>query len=173
MPCDARRDNVGTRRSSIMSTTKYFGAAPLRGALRLLLLLAGLLAVTACGTAPEPNGGGAPIALDPGLRPNSVPLNGTSDGSASELARIQAWIDSRYAAMDVRNSFVTQVGQKLDCIDWDAQPSVRALRARGVSLTGPVQPASMSSLFPTLAKGGLNSLDSVVGGQLDANGNPA
>src|ERR1039457_206897 len=45
--------------------------------------------------------------------------------SATELARIQAYLDTRYTAKDVWRTFETKLGQTIDCIDWFAQPSVK------------------------------------------------
>jgi hypothetical protein len=49
--------------------------------------------------------------------------------------RIQAFLDSRYAARDVRHSFRAKWGDDIDCVDFLAQPGVRALAARGHPLT--------------------------------------
>jgi len=62
----------------------------------------------------------------------------TADASASnaaEVARIQAYLDSRYTTKDILHSFVTKAGQTIDCIDFFAQPGAKALAARGTPVT--------------------------------------
>jgi hypothetical protein len=49
----------------------------------------------------------------------------------TEEERVQALVDSRYAPGDVRHSFRAKWGDAIDCIDFFAQPGVRALAARG------------------------------------------
>jgi Neprosin len=60
--------------------------------------------------------------------------------SASEDARIQQIIDARYKKEDVRYSFRTRLGEDIDCIDFEAQPSVKALRAQGIPVSNHAPP---------------------------------
>ncbi|HEY2514860.1 MAG TPA: neprosin family prolyl endopeptidase [Polyangiaceae bacterium] len=62
--------------------------------------------------------------------PSSNPLAG--DVSPTEAQRVQAFLDGRYLASDVRHSFRSALGQDVDCIDFDAVPGVRALHAAGL-----------------------------------------
>ncbi len=55
--------------------------------------------------------------------------------SATELARIQSYLDARYTAKDVWRTFETKLGQTIDCIDWFAQPGVKAMAAMGTPIT--------------------------------------
>lgn len=55
--------------------------------------------------------------------------------SATELARIQAYLDSGYTAKDIWRTFETKLGQTIDCIDWFAQPGVKAMAAKGTPIT--------------------------------------
>jgi hypothetical protein len=54
--------------------------------------------------------------------------------SPIEVQRVQAFLDSRYTAADVRHSFTTKFAETIDCIDFYAQPGVKALVARGVPI---------------------------------------
>jgi len=51
------------------------------------------------------------------------------------MARIQTFLETRYTARDVQHSFHTIVGETIDCIDYFAQPGVKALAARGTPVT--------------------------------------
>ncbi len=55
--------------------------------------------------------------------------------SAAELAQIQAYLNSRYKASDVWRTFIAATGQTVHCVDWFAQPSVKALAAKGTPIT--------------------------------------
>jgi hypothetical protein len=55
--------------------------------------------------------------------------------SHGDTTSVRAFLDARYRAQDVRHSFRTALGQDIDCIDFFAQPGVRALAARGQALT--------------------------------------
>lgn len=79
----------------------------------------------------------------------------TAEGAAAPLCRapqvvqIQNYLDTTYyATTDVASSFLSASGQQIDCIDFSAQKSVKAWRARGVTIPttfpGPLPlPASM------------------------------
>jgi hypothetical protein len=52
-----------------------------------------------------------------------------------EEAKIQADFGPGYAAKDVLHTFTTKFGETVDCVDFFAQPSVKALAARGEPIT--------------------------------------
>lgn len=52
-----------------------------------------------------------------------------------ENVAVQRFLDERYTAADVRHSFHTIFGEAIDCIDFFAQPGVKALAARGTPVT--------------------------------------
>jgi hypothetical protein len=80
-----------------------------------------LLATAACSGNDHPAPGG-------GAGASSAPV---STGSADSASEIRRFLDARYTARDVRHSFRTALGQDIDCIDFFAQPGVKALAARG------------------------------------------
>ena len=83
-----------------------------------------------------------------------------------EFARIHAYLNSFYAEGDIKHSFVTASGQQVDCIDFYAQSSVKALRAQGIHVTDVLPPPPRAALGPppnTSQSLGLN-------GQLDSAG---
>ena len=64
----------------------------------------------------------------------------TAEGAAAPLCRapetiqIQNYLDTTYyATSDIASSFLSSAGQQIDCIDFSAQKSVKAWRARGVT----------------------------------------
>jgi hypothetical protein len=59
----------------------------------------------------------------------------------AEVARAKAFIEARYAASDVRSSFKSKLGDTIDCIDFFAQPGVKALARRGSPITQLPPPA--------------------------------
>jgi hypothetical protein len=59
----------------------------------------------------------------------------TAEPDDAETAKIQAFLDSRYTASDVKHSFQTKAGQTIDCIDFFAQPGVKSRAARGRPIT--------------------------------------
>jgi hypothetical protein len=81
-----------------------------------------------------------------------------------EAARVQSYIAARYTAADVRHSFRTQFGEDIDCIDFEAQSSVKALRAQGVQVPPP--PPAAPLLHPPTAD------DVFFTGYPDENGSP-
>lgn len=63
--------------------------------------------------------------------------------SPTEAERVQAFLDARYTAADVRHSYVTALGQTVDCVDFFATRGVRDMAARGTPITSiPQAPAS-------------------------------
>jgi hypothetical protein len=86
--------------------------------------------------------------------------------TASEAARIQDFIESRYTARDVRHSFHTKFGEAIDCVDYDAQPGVKALKARGL----PVPPPRSGKPKDATAFGAF--ADAAFLGQPDSDGKP-
>jgi hypothetical protein len=94
----------------------------------------------ACGNAAT----GSPPDLDlsgPELHPLASPTS-LASLPAAEAARVQSYLDTFYAATDIVHSFQTIHGEQIDCIPFDAQPTMRALRANGVSATLPAPPVS-------------------------------
>ncbi len=88
--------------------------------------------------------------------------------SPAEVARIQAYLDLRYSTNDVWRTFEAKSGQIIDCIDWFAQPGVRAMAAKGKPITRIPTP-------PPLPKGAVkvSSIpDWALNGALDKNGVP-
>ena len=83
--------------------------------------------------------------------------------------RIQAYLDARYLATDVWRTFETKLGQTIDCIDWSAQPSVKAMAAKGTPITKiptpPPLPNGMVNASSTIPDWGFN-------GAPDKNGVP-
>ena len=73
------------------------------------------------------------LATSFGWSQQAVTISNAS-ASATELARIQAYLDARYMAKDVWRTFVSASGQTIDCIDWFAQPSVKAMAAKGTPI---------------------------------------
>jgi Neprosin len=72
----------------------------------------------------------------------SAPASTTGDAPTAPAAAatgsgvtVRQFLDARYRAQDVRHSFHTALGQDIDCIDFFAQPGVRALAARGQPIT--------------------------------------
>jgi hypothetical protein len=66
---------------------------------------------------------------------SSAPSTTVAALSATEAARVQAYLDARYTAKDVLHSFHTKFGETIDCIDFFAQPGVKALAAEGHPIT--------------------------------------
>jgi hypothetical protein len=65
------------------------------------------------------------------LSTSAVPA-ASSAPSAAEFARIQAFRESFFADSEVRHSFHNAAGDAVECIDFEAQGSVKALRAQGL-----------------------------------------
>lgn len=87
---------------------------------------------------------------------------------------MQAFLDARYKASDVRYSFHTAAGQTIDCVDFFAEPGVKALAARGQTLTSIPTAPPVPDAFKNRATtpGPHNETDLSFHGQPDVNGNP-
>lgn len=117
---------------------------------------------------------GAGVTLtDDGAKTNAgttPTATSTAAVSAEEAARVRAYLDSFYTAKDVTHSFRTKFGEDVDCIDFYAQPSVRARVAQGEHVEVPEAPEP-----PSAAKRDPKARDlfaEAVGfnGELDENG---
>jgi hypothetical protein len=89
---------------------------------------------------------------------------------------VQAFLDARYKQSDVQHSFHTIFGETIDCIDFFAQPGVRALAALGTPITAPLtNVAPPSALVAPSAPGaspvGGGAQTVLFNGQPDDNGN--
>ena len=119
-----------TARRRLLGTSATYLTSPARG-LRVVLTLASLSAGTlgACSSADKPRGAAQVSSIGQ-----------TQD--ELETAKIQALLDSRYVAADVRHSFKTKFGETIDCIDFFAQKGVKRLAERGFPITQlPPRPA--------------------------------
>ena len=67
-------------------------------------------------------------------------------GVLSETDSINAYLDSFYKPSDIQHTFNTIFGERIDCVDFYAQPSIRAMAARGL----PVAPLTPPPIGPTL-----------------------
>jgi Neprosin len=70
-----------------------------------------------------------------------VPRAAVQTAQQPESVRVQALLDHRYKAADVRHSFTTKFGETVDCIDFFAQPGVKRLAALGQPITELPPPA--------------------------------
>jgi hypothetical protein len=89
-----------------------------------------------------------------------------------EAARIQRYLDARYKRSDVVSSFHTKFGEDIDCVDFYAQPAVRAMMARGQKppiVYASEMPGAVGPL-PEINSGPL--ADVAFNGKPDENGNP-
>jgi hypothetical protein len=77
--------------------------------------------------------------------------NAQSVAPNTEALRVQASLDARYAASEVRHSFRTKLGETVDCIDFFAQPGVKALAALGQPITKRPPAAPKTALTGPLA----------------------
>jgi hypothetical protein len=78
----------------------------------------------------------AACSASPTPADHDSPSTATSPSApASEDARVEAFLNARYMASDVRTSFRTELGEDVDCIDFFAQPAVKERAARGRPLT--------------------------------------
>lgn len=130
--------------------------------------------------------GALPFLLLPAAACSSSPVStgtGTAGSGAAttaaapdpqEAARVQTFLDGRYKTTDVRYSFHTRAGQDIDCVDFFAEPGVKALAAQGKALTAiPETPPLPEALRKRAASTGSRPEDDLAfHGQLDENGNP-
>ena len=73
---------------------------------------------------------------------------GDGDGDADEATRAQAFVDARYPRSAVEHSFRTKLGDTIDCIDFFAQPGVRALAAQGTPIPALPRPVERARVAP-------------------------
>jgi len=73
-------------------------------------------------------------------RPRLPPPPSPELARSAEKAKIQAFLDDRYTAADVKHSYLTRAGETVDCIDFFAYPSVKMLAKRGTPITSIPQP---------------------------------
>ncbi|MGO9838204.1 MAG: hypothetical protein ACLP1X_28830, partial [Polyangiaceae bacterium] len=102
------------------------------------------------------------LAIDSGL------AEGASPSATAATTEITNYINSTfYADADVIKSFHTRVGQQIDCIDFYAQHSVKALLVAGIPVTAaaPALPAQISNSMPPI-----NSIPPLIDGSVDADG---
>jgi hypothetical protein len=73
----------------------------------------------------------------------------TAGPRADEATRVESFLDAQYRAADVRHSFHSAMGDDIDCVDFEAEPGVRRMLARGVSredlLRKPEMPAELAA----------------------------
>ncbi len=95
-------------------------------------------ATAACSSAPAEQGAGA--------APWTVAVAGQSEAS-----RVQEFLDGMYKPADVRHSYTDTFGQKVDCVDYYAEPGVKAAVARGIAFSEPEHlevPEEVRARFP-------------------------
>jgi hypothetical protein len=86
-----------------------------------------------------------------------------------EGAEIHAFLDSRYKSTDVRHSFVTAAGETIDCVDFFAEPGVRAMAARGEPIAT-IPTFELPPDVPPKGTGGTKSIQLPLDGSLDPSG---
>jgi hypothetical protein len=102
------------------------------------------------------------LALCPGLAMSACgdDQSSTSPAAATqsavavnpiEAARIRTFLESHYKSVDVQHSFHTKFGETIDCIDYFAQPGVKAMAAIGKPMTTLPSPAAVPDASPQLA----------------------
>jgi hypothetical protein len=100
-----------------------------------------VLAAVGCSSSHSSTGG-------PG---GSTPAPGaTVTATTDDPARVQQFLDARYKPSDVRHSFRSSLGQDIDCIDFFAQPGVKALAAQGHPITAIPRVPEIPAGFPSL-----------------------
>jgi len=128
--------------------------------------------VTGCSAASGPVPQGSPAATTGSTAPATPSARGVSPDDATH---VQRFLDARYKASDVRHSFRSSGGQDIDCIDFYAQPGVKALGAKGHSITSipdaPAIPAELQSLIAgSGAARGAHDRHVAFDGDVDQNG---
>ncbi|HEY8088814.1 MAG TPA: hypothetical protein VIF09_13235, partial [Polyangiaceae bacterium] len=83
-------------------------------------------AVAGC-AADGTSGGSGPSGLPTAGGPSAVQPQ-------SEESRVQAFLDAQYLRTDVLHEFRTKAGDDIDCVDFAAEPGVRALVAQGTPI---------------------------------------
>jgi hypothetical protein len=122
----------------------------------LSLLVLTATPIGACSAQPPPSTRADPAATET-----------VAGAPQTERARAQAFVDARYTQPDVRHSFRSKLGDTIDCIDFFAQPGVKALAARGTPITELPPPARR----PSRAAGSLGSTGVAFDGTPDEEGN--
>jgi hypothetical protein len=92
----------------------------------------------------------AGCAVETGTADKSASAGGTSPATAAaEATRTKAFLEGHYAAAAVRHSFRSAMGDDIDCVDFESEPGVRTMLARGVAredlLRKPVMPAELAA----------------------------
>lgn len=139
------------------------------------------------GTRPEPqhvddslakgpsNSNASPVPIPAGASAAVVVADSSVENDV-ETARIQKYLDSLYKRSDVLSSFRTKFGEDIDCIDFYAQPAVRAERAHGREVPVPDMSASTARALPppqaSVSDGPDPFEDVAFNGRPDENGNP-
>src|SRR5262249_39789876 len=95
----------------------------------------------------------------------AAPARTSHAATPTEGERVQRFLDDRYKSSDIHHSFTTKFGEAIDCIDFMAQPGVKALVARGESIVRPSTPPQ-SPFVPT------QLADVAFTGQPDQEGRP-
>jgi hypothetical protein len=117
---------------------------PPRGKARLFALIVPGLLLAACADATPAQSRAANASVDAAVPipspPANLPVTHVDATDDAETARIQAYLDQRYKPSDVVHSFRSKFGEDIDCIDFLAQPSVRARIAHGEHVEIPVVP---------------------------------
>ncbi len=115
----------------------------------------------------------API---PAPAPAAIVIADSPNADDVETARIQKYLDSLYKKSDVVSSFRTKFGEDVDCIDFYAQPAVKAEMAHGREVPVPDRSASPPRGLPpprAPASDGPDPFEDVAfNGRPDENGNP-
>jgi Neprosin len=122
-------------------------------------------------SSPSPGEGPKGAGVDAPL----VGVSAVDVDPAAEAARIQAFVDSRYKASDVRSSFRTKFGEDIDCVDFFAEPGVKAMAARGEPITElPVPPPIPEAFLKQHRSSHVTRPEDGVSfrGQLDDDGRP-
>ncbi len=59
----------------------------------------------------------------------------STNADVQEAARVRTFLEGRYTSKDVRHSFITALGQTIDCVEYSAAPEIKQLRAQGQDTT--------------------------------------
>jgi hypothetical protein len=98
---------------------------------------------------------------------------GAPDPAATEAALVQAYVDDFYKDTDIKHSFYTMFDERIDCIDFYAQRSVRQMIASGTPVVNPdfskLPPPPFVDQPPSAAN---VATPGTFDGQPDKNGNP-
>jgi hypothetical protein len=115
-------------------------------------------------------------ACDSRLGGSTVLSAGSSDTNAfhvpdpAETARIQAFLDSRYTAAEVKHTFKAKSGQTIDCVEFLDQPGAKELARRGTPVTE--IPKALLERKRNQGAGNARLSDNFFNGSLDEYGSP-